>query len=476
VEREREAMTTQPAARQGKTLVLVLAALLLLGGAVAAYLWWPSGPPAPPEIPLDGVEPKVAQAVKSARAAVVKEPQAAATWGRLGRTLLANELYPDIYLICFNEAERLDPRDPRWPYFAAGALINLGKHEEAIAKLQRAADLCEQGHQAPLAPRLLLAETLLAHGQAAAAEHHFRKALAADKNDPRAHFGLAQLAYGRGDWQACRGYLEQSLGTPQARKKAAALLATVCERLGDKENADKYSDWAARLPRDIGWSDPFKAENYAFSRRKRDQYRAVDQLEGEGRLGEAAAILEQVIESYPDDYLPHLMMARVLPQMREFERVEAHIRRARELAPDKIQADYLMALALFKRGEKLLLAPRGDREKARALFEESVSTARKVLAAKPDYGFAYWAQGLSLKHLGRTDEAIAALRQAVHCNPEYVDIHLALGLTLAEAGQVREARFYLDQAALLAGPNDPRPKAALHKLDARGKADPPPSK
>src|SRR5207249_3090915 len=81
VEQEREAMITQPTARQGRTLVLVLAALLLLAGALGAYLWWPSGPAAPPEIPLDGVEPDVARAVRLARAAVVKEPRSAASWG-----------------------------------------------------------------------------------------------------------------------------------------------------------------------------------------------------------------------------------------------------------------------------------------------------------------------------------------------------------------------------------------------------------
>jgi hypothetical protein len=40
-------------------------------------------------------------------------------------------------------------------------------------------------------------------------------------------------------------------------------------------------------------------------------------------------------------------------------------------------------------------------------------------------------------------------------------------MALAEAGKVREARAVLEEALLLAGPNDPRPKAALDKLPAK---------
>jgi tetratricopeptide (TPR) repeat protein len=269
-------MTTQPAARQGRTLVFVLAVLLLLAGAVGAYLWWPSGPAAPPEIPLDGVEPDVARAVRVARAAVVKEPRSAASWGLLGRTLLANEMNTDISLVCFLEAERLDPKDPRWPYFAAGDLLNLGKGAEALPKLRRAVELCAPNDKTQLTARLWLAETLRTLGQLDAAEDQFQKVLAAAPNEPRAHFGLGMLAYERGQWPACRTHLEKCVGSPHARKKACVQLATVCERLGDKQNADRYADLAAHLPNDPGWADPFVAENFRLAKRKRDQDRYVE--------------------------------------------------------------------------------------------------------------------------------------------------------------------------------------------------------
>ena len=92
-----------------------------------------------------------------------------------------------------------------------------------------------------------LAETLQALGKTEAAASQFNHVLAAEPNDPRAQFGLGQLAYARGDWRECRKHLEACVGTPQARKRASILLATVCDRLGDKENADKYATLVGHL-------------------------------------------------------------------------------------------------------------------------------------------------------------------------------------------------------------------------------------
>jgi tetratricopeptide (TPR) repeat protein len=160
-------------------------------------------------------------------------------------------------------------------------------------------------------------------------------------------------------------------------------------------------------------------------------------------------------------------VGRILPQLGQYRRAEEHLLKARELSPDKIQVGYLLSLVYLNQA-MTLRAKTGEGKQVTRLFEELCKQARWVLARKPDYGFAHYALGLSLKHLQRSDEALAALRQAVHCNPEYADIHLALGEALAEAGEVREARYYLEQAVLLAGPNDPRPKAALDKLPAGG--------
>src|SRR5260370_23626968 len=164
--------------------------------------------------------------------------------------------------------------------------------------------------------------------------------------------------------------------------------------------------------------------------------------------------------------MPQLRMGRVVPQVGKYEVGENHLRRALELAPDKIQVHYLLSLVFLKQGEALRQGSEANRLKAPALFERSAASARRVLTLKPDYGFAHYALGLALKNLGRRTEALAALRQAVHCNPEYAEIHLVLGQALAEQGDVREARRHLEEAQLLAAPNDTRARDELKKLPA----------
>ena len=95
----------------GLTGCLVLAAL-----AAGGVYFWLQIPRAVPEISLEGQEVEVADAVTEARDAVVKTPRSANAWGQLGRVLIANEIHQEIALVCFLEAERLDPEEPRWPY------------------------------------------------------------------------------------------------------------------------------------------------------------------------------------------------------------------------------------------------------------------------------------------------------------------------------------------------------------------------
>jgi tetratricopeptide (TPR) repeat protein len=460
-------MSAFPALSRRTLRLLGLTTLLLLAAVAAGgtYFWW-QRPAAVPEIPLEGQEKEVVEKITEARVAVIKAPHSASDWGYLGKVLLANEISLDSALVCFLEAERLDPKEPRWPYFSAGLLAGeQGKPEEAVPKFERAVALAEASSEPTSAPRLWLAETLASLGRPAQAAAHFQKVLAAEANNPRAHFGLGLLAYARGDWQVCRTHLEACLGSPEARKRACINLAMVYERLGDQESADHYAKLAARAPRDFDWRDPYIAQNLHLAVRMRDRYRVVETLESQGRLAQATNNLLYLLSAYPDDYRPHLMMGRLQGQSGQLASAEVHLRKARQLAPDKIQVHYLLSLVLFREGEALQ-AKESESPKAKALFEESAQSARQALALKADYGYAYMSLGLALKQLQQRAAALAAFRQAVHCNPEFADNHLFLGEALADEGDLVAARRHLEQAKLLAHPNDPRPKAALEKLPA----------
>src|SRR4051794_14060517 len=109
-------MTPSIKNHHGRLWLLGVTAILLLDVA-SALVWRWLRPPVPPEIPLDGIEPEMAQAFVDARDAVVQNPRSGAAWGTMAQTLMANELYPEITLVCLQHAQRLEPENPRWAYY-----------------------------------------------------------------------------------------------------------------------------------------------------------------------------------------------------------------------------------------------------------------------------------------------------------------------------------------------------------------------
>src|SRR5437879_6017209 len=134
---------------QRPMLAVALLSVAILATGLGVYQWQrtatrqaPSSQAADPEQPsldLSGADPAVITAVEAARGAVRQSPSSANAWGQLGMILSAHT-FPSEANACFLQAEQLDPREPRWPYYQ-GTELCLNDSEVAIAKLQRAAEL-----------------------------------------------------------------------------------------------------------------------------------------------------------------------------------------------------------------------------------------------------------------------------------------------------------------------------------------------
>jgi tetratricopeptide (TPR) repeat protein len=427
--------------------VLLAAALLaaVAAGGVAYLTLFREKAPSPPEVPDDGNEPAVAAAVRLVRERVLKEPRSSDAWGDLGKVFLANDLAAESRA-CFAQADRLDPRNPRWPYFLGELTVSRGDRSEAVAYLRRAVELGAREDPGNVTARLLLAETLLALGQLDEAEAEFGRVLARQPDDVRAHLGLGRLAAAREDWETSRSHLLRCLDSPRARQKASVQLAAVCQRLGDAAGADKYRTQAERLPPDGPWDDPYLAESAGWAVSKRNRLAQLKQLEWTGRFAEAAAVARQLAEDFPDDFFPRLALARDVEELGDHQRAKESLRDALRLAPDNVQVRYYLSRVLVAEGEELSRQGDGDRARAADLFREAAEQARRVVAVRADFGPAYVELGLALKHLGERAAAVEGLRQAVRCNPESAQFHYQLGDALADEGQEAEARHHLEEA------------------------------
>jgi tetratricopeptide (TPR) repeat protein len=226
------------------------------------------------------------------------------------------------------------------------------------------------------------------------------------------------------------------------------------------------------LPKDLDWPDPFVTGYMRWARTKRNRYRLADQFEAAGRYAEMADVFRPMTRQYPDDYLPHLMLGKALGRIGDYPGAEASLRKARRLAPDKVQGHYYLSLILFMHGDQLSAQKGADPARAQALFRESAESAGRALAITPDYGFAHMTRGLALRRLRQRAEGLAALRNAVSCNPEQGELHFYLGQALAQDGQAPEARARLEHALRLAEAQAlwlPGARALLNSLPGDGK-------
>jgi tetratricopeptide (TPR) repeat protein len=440
-------------------LVGGLLLLGVLGGLAGWYGWRWYTTPRVPEFSLAGADPEVAVAIEAARQEVRRQPRSGQAWGMLGMVLGLHG-YEESYQ-CFINAERFDPASARWPYFRAVAQCS-GDPHRGIPLLRQALALAEN-EQHRSAIRFRLALDLIEVGELDEAAQHLHELRRIEPESPRVHFGLGLLATARQDTSAAREHLSKLTQSPFARKRVCLLLASLPGL--DRSEATRYSQQAATLANDFPWPDPLLIEMNAHRVDRKTRLDQFEQLEDEGKHVEALHLLRQLVAESPDAEVCFALAQRLL-QRDEPEQAEAMLRTVLRLEPENVKLHYMLALALFKHGEKCY-PEASSRKAALELFRQAVAAVDVTLIRKCDHAEAYLIRGRALKYLKRTEESLLAFRQALLCRPEAVEMHLALGEALAEAGQRREAIHHLENAVRLAGPDDKRPREVLKKWQAK---------
>jgi tetratricopeptide (TPR) repeat protein len=460
------AATGPPRRRRGRR---VLFALFLAGAGVLAaglfYGWRRHTPPPPPDVHPEEVDAGLREAIEAARAKVLREPRSAAAWGDLGRLLRDCKLV-ERAVICFDEAERLEPDDPRWPYLRGMALF-WQDPDQALPSLRRAVGLFKPGQTDAVVPRLRLAELLLEKGAYEEAGAVLRRAAETEPDHPAVQLQLGLLDYARGDLEASRAHLLRCQHDPLTRQKAAAQLAALYQRRHNPTEAAAFGRKARSLPPDLPLPDPFRVLSADALVGKQARLSYLDRLRQQRRYGEAVPLLREMAAQDPDSRV-YVMLGESLAQLGKQAEAEQALRSALRLDRSSVQANYFLARILLDQAERRRQKG-GDGDEAVSRFRAAAEHARRAIAGKPGHALAHIVLGLSLKYLGRRAEALEALRLAVASAPEFPEPHLSLGEVLAEYGRHDEARRQLEQALRLSPPEDPRPRTALDRLAAAAK-------
>ncbi len=399
----------------------------------------------PPRPDLASIDPEVRKAIEDASAKVKATPNSGPAWGRLG-TVLYNHIFGTEAIACFAEAERLEPSNPRWPYFQG--LVQLSRDPPtALAKLRQAVELCRDETDGP---RLRLAELHVWLGQAPEAREQFDRLLRSNDSHPRAHLGLARLDSQAGDSAKARDHLKQAYGDPHSRKSALTLSAEMYQRAGDQTAARRDRARAAEFPDDHEWPDKYLAEATQLKVGEVARVEIAGHLIDRGRTREAVQALEQIVRDYPQSVKGWTSLGWAQLNLKQLDAADASLKTAVTLEPEAARAWLYRAVVRFEKK---------DRKEA-AIF------LRRAIEAQPNYVLAHINLGLCLKDDGDPEGAIAAFESALRCQPLSAAAHSNLGALHLKQGRREKAIPHLEQAIAL-NPDD----AASAKLlaEAKGK-------
>jgi cytochrome c-type biogenesis protein CcmH/NrfG len=397
-----------------RRVLVVLAVLAGLGLAVVAGVWWlrRDRPAAPPVVDLTGADPEVASLVESAREKVLANPRSAASWGHLGMVLRAHG-FADESSLCFQQAERLDPTEPRWPYYRGLTLV-LTDPGEGLPCLRRAVELMGDS---PVEPRFRLVEVLLEQGELDEAGHHLERALEHAPGHPRGQLLKARLAFARKDWKAVLATVEPCRNDVHARRQAHLLAAEAWQRLGKGPRAEKLLAQAGRLPPDISWSDPLVEEVDSLVVGVRARLVQASVLERQGRIDEAVRLLQEVVQEQPREVSAWVMLGQMHAQQKQPDLAEQALVQAVAVDPGSVEGWFQLGVARWAAGKKA----------------EAAEAFRNATRLKPDRTRAHHFLGLCLKDSDR-DGARQAFLAALRCQPDFGPARRELAELEAPAG------------------------------------------
>ncbi|MCA9172344.1 MAG: tetratricopeptide repeat protein, partial [Planctomycetales bacterium] len=361
-------------------------------------------------------------------------------------------------------AEKLDPRDGRWPYLLGRAwrMINA---DECAAALQRAVAIC--GNDPP-AVRLTLAEVLLENYRLDEAETQLKSLQLADSSDLRCRLDLARLASLRGDSQSCLDQLEvlQNSLAAQTRyrnqgKSLLLLKAETLRRLGRGEEAE-LARAESEKHGDPSWSDPYFAQVNERQAGLKKYLKNGENFYRQRQYDQSIEVLRQAERIYPDSLWSKILLARALirtgapdsnrpDRVQRLEQAVALLEASLRIDPNSVESLFRLAVAKGYQGK----------------HEDAVNLYRRAIELKPDFTMAHFnLAGLLWNQVHDQQGALDAFEGAVRAEPEFVDGHYLYGVVLMQLQRYRDAESHFETVVRLQ-PKNEKFRAALAECRRR---------
>jgi tetratricopeptide (TPR) repeat protein len=397
--------------------------------------------PEPPKVDLDGASAEVAGAIESALLAVRRDSRSATNWGRLGMLLLANQFDLNARQ-CLAEAERLEPSNPRWPYFASWTYA-----AEPSASMLPLLERAVLGFADVPAPRLRLAEALVELGRFDEAKSCFLEVLKRDPENPHASVGLARAELLEDHPQAALDLALRAVDSPWTRKARQAVVLECYRRISDRDAIAQAARRFAELPDDPAAPDPIRDELNDLKLGVDAQLQTVESLFRHAGSAVALKRLERIARDYPASYRAQLQFGKALVLNGNFPVAIEVVDRAVRQAPDVAELHLVLGDARFHKGD----------------FSQAAASFQRAIDLAPNDAIAYFNLAQCLVRLDDRDHAADAFAAALRQKPNLPKAHAGLAALLEQQGQT-EAALAHARIELEIAPNDDEAKAIVDRL------------
>ena len=355
-------------------------------------------------------------------------------YGDMGKILQASEYY-DAAEPAYLNAQRLMPREPRWPYFLAHLHKSKGDVARSITSFRRVLEIVPDD-----VPTLIwLGRMYLDQGQPDQAEQLFVHARQLAPREPAVLAGLGQSALARRDYDGAVSMFEEALSIDGSLASIHSPLAMAYRGLGDTAKADAHlKQWRNTT---ILVPDPFRQElDLALQSGLSFELRGVSALE-QRDFTAAAEFFRQGVDITPGTTtlgrsLRH-KLGTALYLNGDIAGAVKWFEETIRLAPEH-GIDETAGKAHYSLGVLMASSGRGA---------EAVKHLSAAVRFSPNYVEAYIALGDAMRRAGRVEASMDPYREALRVSPKAADARFGYGMALVRLGRYREARDWFADAA-----------------------------
>jgi tetratricopeptide (TPR) repeat protein len=344
-------------------------------------------------------------------------------YGKLGQAYHAYSLTAPARECYFN-ATTLAPNDFRWIYLPAKLDQQAGYFEDALSRFSRARDLRPDY----VAASVNLGNIFLELNRLSDAQAAFVKALAIEKHNPAALYGMGQVSASNRDYATAVRYFQETLAQVPGANRVHYSLAMAYRGLGNAEKVKAHLAQQGTVG--VRVSDPLVDALQDLITGER-VYLSRGKVAFEARrFAEAANEFRKAVATKPESVTARVNLGAALTQIGDLKGAVEQFEEAPRLEPGKANAHYNLAVILA-----------GENK-----HEQAIAHLRAALQAEPNDLNARFLLAQQLKKAGNADEALNEYSRVVQADPGNESALLDQVKLLYRKGQVKEALDGLEKS------------------------------